>query len=166
MYHTVPKVNLDAFASLWFDAVMKDLNPETVAAWTTLLTISRTLLEQVESDLKQSGFPPLSWYDALLEIEATGAEGIRPYELKDKLLLPQYGTSRLLDRLAKAGLIERMSCEDDRRGHTLQITDAGRKMRREMWPVYSTALRRNVETRLGAEETVQLTSLLEKLRIQ
>jgi len=53
-----------------------------------------------------------------------------------------------------------------RRGHTLQVTEAGRKTRREMWPVYSNALRRNVECRLSAKEAKQLTFLLEKLSIR
>jgi len=124
------------------------------------MTISRKLLEQVEAALKDVGLPSLSWYDALLEIEKSGAEGIRPYALKSKLLLPQYGTSRLLDRLAAAGLIERLSCDDDKRGYSVRITEDGRKLRREMWPVYRDTLRANFEDPLTDDEIKTLNSLL------
>ncbi|WP_146592423.1 MarR family winged helix-turn-helix transcriptional regulator [Puniceibacterium confluentis] len=139
---------------------MEDLTPATIAAWTTLMTVSRTLLEQVEGALKAEGLPSLSWYDALLEIEKSGTEGIRPYALKSKLLLPQYGTSRLLDRLVAAGLIERLSCDDDKRGYSVRITEDGRKLRRDMWPVYRDTLRGNFEDRLTDEEIKTLNSLL------
>lgn len=144
---------------------MEDLAPATIAAWTTLMTVSRTLLEQVEGALKAEGLPSLSWYDALLEIEKSGTEGIRPYALKSKLLLPQYGTSRLLDRLVAAGLIERLSCDDDKRGYSVRITEDGRKLRRDMWPVYRDTLRGNFEDRLTDEEIKTLNSLLGALGV-
>ncbi len=143
---------------------MERLSDETIAAWTGLLSTSRLLLECVEDALKSAGFPPLSWYDALLEIEAAGPEGLRPFELAGKMLLPQYGTSRLLDRIVKAGLVERVACTEDRRGQVLRLTDAGRRMRRQMWPVYAGALGKLIEDRLDAEEARHLAASLRRLR--
>ncbi len=143
---------------------MEQLTDATIAAWTGLMRTSRVLLERVETALKSAGFPPLSWYDVLLEIEMAGAEGLRPYELTDKLLLPQYGTSRLLERIVKAGLVERVACAEDRRGQVLRLTEAGRRMRRRMWPVYARALGALVEDRLDESEARQLATLLNRLR--
>lgn len=56
------------------------------------------------------------WYDALWEIEKAGPGGLRPFELKVALLLPQYGPARLLDRMVKPRLIERRDCDEDGRG--------------------------------------------------
>lgn len=139
---------------------MQNLRPETITAWTTLMTVSRKLFEQVESALDAKGFPSLAWYDALLEIEKSGDGGIRPFVLKSRLLLPQYGTSRLLDRLVVAGLIERLSCDDDKRGYSVRITSEGRTLRRDMWPVYREALRQNFENRLSEADMKKLTELL------
>ena len=80
--------------------------------------------------------------------------------LKSRLLLPQYGTSRLLDRLVVAGLIERLSCDDDKRGYSVRITSEGRTLRRDMWPVYREALRQNFENRLSEADMKKLTELL------
>ncbi|MEP3278800.1 MAG: MarR family winged helix-turn-helix transcriptional regulator [Stappiaceae bacterium] len=139
-------------------------NPPTIAVWTSLVSVNRVLLEEVENALKEESLPPLSWYDALLEIEKAGESGIRPYELKERLLLPQYGTSRLLERIAKAGLLNRGDVEDDGRGQVITLTPKGRDIRQAMWPVYAAVLTQSIEQNLSQTEAVELARLLEKLR--
>lgn len=136
---------------------------ETIAAWTSLVTANRVLLEKIEKALKDAGLPQLGWYDALLEIDKADATGIRPFELKERLLLPQYGMSRLLDRMAKAGLVDRREVEDDGRGQIIRLTDKGRTTRQAMWPIYAGVLIRSVEQRLSKEEATELARLLRKL---
>ncbi|MDY6828824.1 MAG: helix-turn-helix domain-containing protein [Pseudomonadota bacterium] len=127
------------------------------------MSTSRTLLEAVETALKSAGHPPLAWYDALLELEKASPEGLRPFELKERLLLPQYGTSRLLDRMVKAGLVERQDCEGDGRGQIVSISEQGRSIRRAMWPVYASVLSEAIGTKLTSKEAMTLTRLLSKL---
>ena len=138
-------------------------NRTTQAAWVALVTTSRKLLESVEAALKAGGHPPLAWYDALLEIERGGPDGLRPFELRELLLLPQYGTSRLLDRMVKAGLIERRDCDDDGRGQILHISAKGQSVRQAMWPVYAHVLSEEIGAKLTTKEAVQLIQLLSKL---
>lgn len=142
---------------------MTNPNRETQAAWAAIVTTSRKLLEAVEDALKAAGHPPLAWYDALWEIEKAGPHGLRPFELKDLLLLPQYGTSRLLDRLGKANLIERQDCDDDGRGQIIRISGSGRNLRQAMWPVYARVLSDQVGAKLSPAEAIQLVRLLSKL---
>ena len=92
-------VNLDAYACICDGQCMTEPDQTTQAAWIAIMRTSRRLLEAVEAALKSAGHPPLAWYDALLEIDKAGNDGVRPFELKARLLLPQYGTSRLLDRM-------------------------------------------------------------------
>lgn len=142
---------------------MTKVSPDTIAAWTSLISVSGALLERIEDILKSADLPPLSWYDALLEIEKAGPAGLRPYELKERLLLPQYSTSRLLARVEKAGLIARQACEDDGRGQVVVLTEAGHATRQRMWPIYADQLTRLIEDRLPPEERQQLADLLGKL---
>jgi DNA-binding MarR family transcriptional regulator len=142
---------------------MKQPKPETIAAWTSLVTANRVLLDEIENALKNAGLPRLGWYDALLEIDKAEAAGIRPFELKQRLLLPQYGISRLLDRMAKAGLVERQDAEDDGRGQIVRLTEKGRHTRQAMWPVYAGSLLQSVEHNLSQVEAAELTRLLKKL---
>lgn len=138
-------------------------DPHTVEAWTSLFRASQALLDGVESELKAHGLPQLSWYDALLEIEKAGADGIRPFELKERLLLPQYGTSRLLDRVAKAGLITREDVETDGRGQIVRLTEKGRDTRQAMWPIYAGALITLIQSRISPSELAELNRLLHKI---
>ncbi len=136
---------------------------ETTSAWTALIRAARQRLDAVESALKQAGLPPLAWYDALWEIEQAGAGGLRPFELTERLLLPQYGTSRLLNRMARDGLIERTRSAEDGRGQVIRLKSAGQAVRARMWPVYAAALHDGLQDRLTSDEAATLAGLLNKL---
>src|ERR1700740_181128 len=41
---------------------------EATAAWIRLMRVQTRVLDAVEQELKKAGFPPLAWYDALLEL--------------------------------------------------------------------------------------------------
>lgn len=138
-------------------------NDTVVRAWARLMRAHSTALSAVEAALKSHGVPPLAWYDALLEIERAGEAGIRPFALERELLLPQYGLSRLLERLERAGYVERRPCVEDGRGQVVVITATGIAMRRQMWPVYAAAIQAAVGARLNAGEARQLADLLGKL---
>jgi DNA-binding MarR family transcriptional regulator len=137
--------------------------PETVDAWARLVRVRQGLLAAIEAELKAAGFPPLAWYDALLELARAPAGRMRPVDLEKAMLLPQYSTSRLLDRLARAGLAVRQVCPVDRRGQFVAITPAGRDLQRKMWGAYAAAIERHVGTRLSSEEAGRLCELLGKL---
>lgn len=140
------------------------IETETTQAWQNLHIVSRTLLERVEAAFKQADLPNLSWYDVLWEVEKAGAEGIRPNALIPQLLLPQYQTSRLLDRLVNAGLIDRVVCDEDRRGCRAVITEEGKDMRACMWEIYKTCLDDLMQKKLGKDDRVTLAQLLQKLK--
>ena len=134
-----------------------------VHAWATMLRAQRVALDGVEEALKEADLPPLAWYDVLLELERFEGQGLRPYELEHALLLAQSNLSRLLERMERAGYVGKSACEDDRRGHRIAITAAGKRARRRMWPVYAGAIQSAVGDRLSEAEARTLTTLLAKL---
>ena len=139
------------------------LSSGQVRAWARLLRASQAVLGAVEAELKAKGFPPLSWYDALLELRRAGAKGLRPYELQGVMLLAQYNLSRLTERLARAGHIERIACEDDGRGHILRLTPQGGRLLKKMWPAYQAAIARHFADKLGGKDADALARILGKL---
>ncbi len=132
-------------------------------AWAGLWRAQGRILGAVESALKAAGLPPLTWYDVLIELERAGDEGLRPFELERAILLPQYGLSRLLDRIEGDGYLQRLPCPDDRRGLNIVITSEGRALRKRMWPVYGKAIKDNLEDKLSDAELAELDGLLGKL---
>ena len=113
--------------------------------------------------MKAAGLPPLSWYDALLELEHAGEDGLRPQQLEKELMLPQYSLSRLLDRIAAEGYLVRRAFAGDRRGQTVVITESGKELRRRMWPVYAEAVGQAFGRRLTDEDAAALDHLLAKV---
>ena len=143
-----------------YGPVMTERPGETVVrAWARLMKAQRLSLAAVERDLKDAGLPPLVWYDVLLEVERAGDDGLRPFELERAMLLAQYNLSRLIDRIAAAGYVERRACQDDGRGQLVAITERGRAIRRKMWPVYARA----IEAALGRQLTTKQTEALDAL---
>ena len=106
---------------------------EATAAWIRLMRVQTRVLDAVEQDLKKAGFPPLAWYDALLELSRAPSGELRPVELEKQMLIPQYSTSRLIDRLVDEGLAARRECKNDKRGQFVEISEAGRELQKKMW---------------------------------
>jgi DNA-binding MarR family transcriptional regulator len=130
-------------------------------AWSRLLRAHKAALGAVEAALKAAGLPPLEWYDVLLELDRGAA--LRPRDLQGRLVLAQYNLSRLLDRMVAAGLVTRLPCPQDGRGHLVELTPEGRALRAEMWPVYAEAIETAVGARLSQEEAAALADLLGRL---
>lgn len=134
-----------------------------VTAWARLLRVGQAMLAAADAELRAKGFPPLAWYDALLELKRAGSAGLRPYELQREMLLAQYNVSRLIDRLVAAGYVERRTASADRRGQVLTITPTGMAMLTEMWPAYRSIIRTAFGDRLDDGEFAVLNDILAKL---
>jgi DNA-binding MarR family transcriptional regulator len=136
---------------------------EATAAWVRLVRIQSRVLGAVEQDLKKSGFPPLAWYDALLELSRAPHGTMRPVELERQMLIPQYSTSRLVDRLVEEGLVRRKICPADKRGLFVEITESGRELQKKMWHAYSAAIERHIGSKLTDSDAAKLSGLLDRL---
>ena len=135
----------------------------TVGAWVRLIRARGAVVSAVERDLKAQGFPPLEWYDVLLELSRAPHGALRPFELEGELLLAQYSLSRLIDRMVQAGYVEKARCPADGRGQVLRITDTGRALRARMWTAYAEAIERQVGSRLQPGEAETLGKILGRL---
>jgi len=136
---------------------------EATAAWIRLMRVQSRVLDAVEQDLKKAGFPPLAWYDALLELSRAPSGELRPVELERHMLIPQYSTSRLIDRLVDEGLAARRECKIDKRGQFVEITEAGRDLQKRMWNAYSSAIEKHVGSKLSDADAAKLCGLLDRL---
>src|SRR3954463_3269309 len=114
--HGIVKIDAAAFIGLGssrklWAAMKRKPSTEATAAWIRLMRIQSRVLDGVEQDLKRAGFPPLAWYDALAELSRSPTGEMRPVELEKQMLIPQYSTSRLIDRLVDEGLAARRECK-------------------------------------------------------
>src|SRR3979490_1334344 len=144
-------------------AMKRKPSTEATAAWIRLMRIQSRVLDAVEHDLKKAGFPPLAWYDALLELSRAPSGEMRPVELEKQMLIPQYSTSRLIDRLVDEGLGGRRECKIDKRGQFVEITEAGRELQKKMWSAYSAAIEKHIGSKLSDADAATLSALLPPL---
>jgi DNA-binding MarR family transcriptional regulator len=136
---------------------------EATAAWIRMVRLQSRVLDAVEHDLKKAGFPPLAWYDALLELSRAPHGALRPVELEKQMLIPQYSTSRLIDRLVDEELVVRQECPIDKRGQFIAITEAGRDLQKRMWGAYAAAIEAHVGSKLSDTDARRLCDLLDRL---
>jgi DNA-binding MarR family transcriptional regulator len=132
----------------------------TQRAWVAIQRFGPMLLERVEGELKDAGYPALEWYDVLWAIEREGP--LRQRELAVHMLIARYSVSRLIDRMEAEALVERRACAEDARGQIVHVTTKGRNLRKSMWAVYGAAMREALSP-LSEKEAVQLSALLAKL---
>lgn len=143
------------------DAPQKVLGDHAHEAWIALQRVAPVLQERVDHQLKLAGYPDLAAYSILWAIDRAG-EPIRPRDLGLLLFLPRYKVSRQIDRLVDDGQVIKRKCPEDARGHLLELTGSGRKLRKAMWEVYRPAIAEVMEG-VGEAEAEMLARLLNRL---
>ncbi len=126
------------------------MDPQQLATWHAFLRAHSSMLRQITLSLEEAGLPPLSWYDVLAALRDAPENRLRQVELAEQVFLSNSGMSRLLDRVEKAGLVERVACPSDRRSFHVQLTAAGSEMLDRMWPVYAKRIAEDFMPALGS----------------
>ena len=141
------------------------LDGKREAAWRALIVAHAVVVEKIERALLEAELPPLGWYDVLLELSVAPDRRLRMHELARAVVLSRSGLTRLVDRLEKAGLLVREPDPSDRRGAFAVLTDEGRDMLRQMWPVYATGIAEHFGAHVSDEEAQVLTEALSRVLV-
>jgi len=89
--------------------------------------LARELEQRLEPVYREHDLEP-GWHDVLATLRRTGPPyRLRASEFTSALMLTSSGTTKRLDRLERAGLVERTPDPDDRRGILIGLTAAGRE---------------------------------------
>ena len=134
-------------------------DPAYTAAWQSIRNTHLVVVERVELALSDAGLPGLAWYDVLARLDLSASPS-RPKDLLCHVSVTKSGLTRLLDRIEKAGLIERSYCPSDRRGTFLSITKEGRNTLGEMRPIRDRVFDEHISSQLSPAEAEAITELL------
>ncbi|WP_428528047.1 MarR family winged helix-turn-helix transcriptional regulator [Roseibium sp.] len=132
-------------------------------AWARLHRAGGSVLSRVEAKLKTAGYPPLSWYDVLLELRREPGHALRPGQIEKRILLAQYNVSRLIDRIVAEGYARKRKAAEDGRGVFVQLTGKGAALLDEMWPVYQRAVHEVFADHLTDQDAKDLWRILAKV---
>lgn len=132
-------------------------------AWRTFLVAHAQVRRQLERELQAEQSLGLGEYEVLLLLARADDRRLRMNELADRLVLSRSGVTRLVDRLAGADLVERGSCETDRRGSWAILTDAGYERLRGASPTHLRGVGEHFLDRIPAPELEALRRTLDRV---
>jgi len=130
-------------------------------AWEALLTAHAVVMKQFAAEDTWEDVS-MREYDVLYTLSKC-PEPLRMTELNRHVLLSQPALSRLVDRLAERGLVERGSDPADGRGVRLSLTDAGRAVQRKIGRRHARSVARAMTAELTPAELAQLETICRKL---
>jgi DNA-binding MarR family transcriptional regulator len=133
-------------------------------AWGALTRTHAAVEQRLQDALASADFPPLPWYEVLAKVSEEPEERMKMGDLAEALVITRGGLTKLVDRLVKAGLLERTFCETDRRVSYATLLPAGRELLDEMRPVVVAELKVAFAARLSAGEADALRETLERVR--
>ena len=140
------------------------LTEAQLAAWKSLLNAHAAAVGAIEAKLGAADQIPLVWYDVLWALRKRGEDHcLRFRELQEEIVLSRSALSRLVDTLAREGLVRKSPCAEDARGIDVELTDKGLRALASAWPVYSEGIAAQFARRLTNQECAQLTEILGKV---
>jgi DNA-binding MarR family transcriptional regulator len=130
-------------------------------AWEQLLAAYGTLMRRYAAE---DSWDEVSMreYDVLYTLSKCPAP-VRLSELNRHVLLSQPALSRLVDRLAERGLVDRCTDPADGRGLRLSLTAAGRAVQQQVGRGHARTVARAMTAGLTHDELGQLEALCRKL---
>jgi DNA-binding MarR family transcriptional regulator len=139
------------------------LSRRELAAWRGFLRVHAALTRELDAELVASHGLPLSSYEVLLTVADAPGERMRMSEIADSVLLSRSGVTRLVDRLERDGLVERIPCEDDARGQYAVLTARGREAFDAARRTHLAGVRRRFLEQFEADELQGMADRWERL---
>jgi DNA-binding MarR family transcriptional regulator len=136
---------------------------ERVVLFGLLLETNARLSKSLGLELESTCNLPLAWFEVLLQLRKSSDGRLKMNEVADAIVHSTGGTTRLIDRLEEAGLVERQDCTNDRRAIYVGITELGNRKLDEALSIHLDYLQDNMASRLSDDERHTLAALLTKL---
>ncbi len=128
--------------------------------WFALLVTFTTIRDELAKELETETGLPMDRYEILLMLAKAENGELQPSELADRRRLSRSGATRLIDRLAADGLVERRQCDADRRVSYVRLTDIGRDRFAAAARVHGRGIDQHVTSRLSPEDAAELGRIL------
>lgn len=138
-------------------------HPDRVRAWRQIMHVHSQVTGAIDEVLRDELGISGAWYEALVEIAFAGGE-MRMNEFAAETTLTKSGATRFVDRLEKAGLVERRACASDRRVSQLALTPKGRDLQRRADPHVLRVVDECFGRHLSDEEARAMADALERIK--
>jgi DNA-binding MarR family transcriptional regulator len=133
-------------------------------AWIAIAQTHAAVTGRLQEALTAAELPPLPWFEVLATLDRTPEQRLKMGDLAEALVITRGGLTKLVDRLIKAGLLERTFCETDRRVSYATLLPAGNELLEEMRPIVRGELAVAFSANLTVEQAEELRTTLERIR--
>jgi DNA-binding MarR family transcriptional regulator len=133
-------------------------------AWIAITQTHAAVTGRLQEVLTAAELPPLPWFEVLATLDRAPEQRLKMGELAEALVITRGGLTKLVDRLIKAGLLERTFCETDRRVSYATLLPAGVELLEEMRPLVRGELAVAFSANLTTDQAEELRATLDRIR--
>ena len=131
-----------------------------MTAWHAFIHAHARVVRLLEAELEAEQGLTLPGYEVLAHLSEAPDGRLRMSDLASYAVLTPSGLTRLVDKLARDGLVERLRCGSDARVVYASITDAGRERLACAYPTHLRGVRQHLVDRLDADQLESIAAAL------
>jgi DNA-binding MarR family transcriptional regulator len=110
-------------------------------SWRALVMGMTLLLDRLDADLRRTCDVSLGEYEILVRLSERPGMQLRMAQLADAMAHSRSRVTHTVQRMERAGLVQRTTSAEDRRGVVCAMTDQGYELLRTMAPVHVNGVR-------------------------
>ena len=141
----------------------RTIDDERITLFGRLVEAYASLSHRLDEEMEAEVGLPLLWYGVLLHLGRSEG-GFRPMsDLVNATAFTSGGVTRLVDRIERAGYVERRACPGDRRVTFVGLTEQGREMLERATAVHLRGIQEHLIDALEPGEAARLGTALARL---
>jgi DNA-binding MarR family transcriptional regulator len=139
------------------------LSTTEMAAWHAFIRAHARVVRLLEAELEAQQQLTLPAYEVLAHLSEAPEGRLRMSDLAAVSVLTPSGLTRVVDRLVKAGFVERQRCGSDARVVYAAVTESGVDRVRRAYPTHLRGVREHLIDRLTPRQLAAIREALEPL---
>ena len=139
------------------------LTPDEELAWRALARAVLVIPRVLDGELLQSQGLSLTEYSVLMNLSEQPGRSLRMSELANVVSISVSGLTRVVERLARQGLVERVKADTDGRGQLAVLTPAGFARLEKAYPAHLASVRKHVMDHLANIDLVAFTESMARI---
>jgi DNA-binding MarR family transcriptional regulator len=143
--------------------VGEKLTETELAAWQAFLHAHEQVTAVLDAELRKEHGLTWSEYDVLVRLARAPGRSLRMSDLAQRVMMSASGLTRVVDRLADEGLVDRRRDSGDGRVVFTQLTDRGRDWVRKAARTHLRGIREHFIGRLSRGQLRNVASALETI---
>jgi DNA-binding MarR family transcriptional regulator len=141
----------------------KPLTAKEQAAWRAFVRALNIAPRVLDADLDDASRLNMADYHVLVLLSERSEHAMRMNELAAEAILTPSGLTRVVERLTRRGLVERVRSEADGRGQVAQLTEVGFEALLAAYPGHLRSVRTRVMRHLRGLDLVAFTEAMERI---